>query len=246
MTILQTTIPSAERKAALAKEVHEMMVKTTWRIGVIDDNADVRRGLAAAIAPVTTLKVEVVEIPEGPAHADSASDFVRQELKGLSAIISDLHLKRRGGYSACNGDEIAYWSNRNEKPAILCSFLGPVDERSLRSRGGFLPVRASGKEIKASLLPRMLEQCVMEQFGLYPSWRQPSRTLARVAGRPSDREIDFVIPGWRESISVRLLADELPAEVSKAARPGLHCEVTTNVGARTQQELFFEEWRVLG
>jgi hypothetical protein len=89
-----------------------------------------------------------------------------------------------------------------------------------------------------------LSLCIDEFNGDFRQNRKPSRTLVRVEEVEKD-VVYLVVPGFSQQDVIRIRRGDLPRSIDEIVGKGrtrLHAFV--NLGAETEDELFFENWDV--
>ena len=212
------------------------------RVLIVDDDESVRNSYED---PIIDCDLEPYS-ESGPIA--SLNDYVGRVVSdGLQAAICDHHLKKRD-YSVVNGAELTAEFYRNNFPALLCTRWGDAQPEEIRKHRRYIPVLLSPEELDPESIYRGLEMCVREFDGELPASRRPWRSLVRLedfdpeAG-PQQR-VYVVVPSWNPHHVVTLFADTIPTDILGTLNAGTNrVFADVNVGAETESELYFVDWR---
>ena len=209
------------------------------RILVVDDDADARDAFGY---PIEELRITPV-MEKGP--IENLEMFVEGVADRAQAVVCDYGLKASGAYSAFNGDEVLAACYRRGIPGVLCTqYTDVVTEMNRRLRR-FIPslIKTSAPEpadIRASLL-----RCQDEINGIVHPAREPWRTLVRVCDVSDDANYcHVVVPAWSYNQVIRLYFRDLPESIRPRMTMGARLHAKVNIGARSFDEVFFDEWEL--
>lgn len=207
------------------------------RILVVDDDAGAREGFGY---PIEDLGITPVSEP-GP--ITDLDRFVEEIPDRAQAVVCDYRLKTDGAYSSFNGDEVIAECFRRGIPGLLCTQYTDVVVEMNRRLLRFIPslLRTSSptpQDIRASL-----HRCQEEIAGSVPPARRPWRTLVRV--RDAEEEAGHchvVVPAWNAHQAIRLYFHDIPDEIAPCMTAGARLHAQVNIGARSFEEVYFDEW----
>ena len=201
---------------------------------IIDDDPDARESYEYAIE-----ELELQPHPfEGPLL--DLPSFIAG-LKASDVLLCDYHLRKCSAYAPCDGDRLIAACYKANVPGILCTtFTDAVLRRDcLRYIPGLIK---NGNPAPEDLLTAW-DRCVSELEGKFEPWRQPWRTLIRVAEIDDKRQFVYVIvPPWDAGQKIRIDMDSLPCEIRERVEPDRRFHAMVNTGAESHEDLFFDEW----
>jgi hypothetical protein len=209
------------------------------RISIIDDQAPVRESYEFS---VEELGVEPVS-EAGP--LTPLAVFVKDVIQRAQAAICDYNLKVRD-YSPFNGAELAAAFYKSHFPAVLCTKWHSASIDDMRPYRRFIPLLVDPAKLDPSSIKSGIEACIREFAGEFLTIRRPWRTLVRVEDkRTSEQGVTFlyvVVPAWNSNEVVRLPSQIMPPNLLGNLRPGSRLHAKVNLGANSNEELFFEDW----
>jgi len=217
----------------------QILARTISRMSVVDDQEQVR---AVYEFVLDDLKVEAVS-EAGPFQ--SLAKCVEDIRKRSDAAICDLNLKVRD-YSTFNGAELVAAFYKTAFPAVLCTkwYSASIDE--MRPFRRFIPSLVEPEKLDTTSITAGIESCIREFEGKFLAARRPWRTLVRVEDiRPVGQGANFlfvIVPAWNSNQVVKLPAEIVPAPILKELKAGVRLHAKVNLGANSNEELFFEEW----
>jgi hypothetical protein len=191
---------------------------------------------------VRDLRLEPV--PEAGPLA-SLEEFAGEAAKRTQGAVCDYQLGARN-YAPFHGAAlVAAWYELGY-PALLCTKWeqAVIDEmRRFRPR---IPVLIKPSELDPDRLVAGLEVCIRELRGERTSSRRVWRTLVRVEDVSPDRNMRayVVLPAWDNERVVRIPVTDIPEAVRPAVKPDARLYAWVNLGAETNEELFFDRWEV--
>lgn len=211
------------------------------RIRLIDDD---RANREAWVYPVEELELGC-SLEEGPIN--DLQSYVRTVRENSDAVICDHHLKV-GPYSNYNGAEVVSRLSQSGVPAILCTRYEERIEEIRRYRK-HIPALLNPKELNPDSIVECLKDCILEIKGRLKPSRRPWRALVKVEDvdrviNENNPFVEFTLPGWDSSAVIRLLLSDMPKKMHDRIEPGYRCHVKSNIGAESQEELYFEDWEL--
>ena len=210
--------------------------RTFSKVAVVDDDKDVRASYAEVLED---LDVEPVEIFRLKGDAPSAWN---SSLMDCDAVLTDLVLKR-SGYAPFNGGRIAVEGARRKKPTVICTSYADVNQELLRCERRYVAAILPRSQFDLEPLRDGLLRSVGELEGQFTPERHPWRTQVEIVDVPSDANYVWVIVMGRSANEKTMVhTTELPAEVRKCVQPGMILHAKVNTGAKSAQDLYFDEW----
>lgn len=211
-------------------------VKSIRRMGVIDDDPYVRASYSEALEDLGFDPVEI----KGP--LEQVNRLFDGPLKGCDAVMTDLVL-RGSGYAPYNGGDIAVEGSHRRLPVLLCTAYDNVNVKLPRSQRRHAPAIIPRAQFDESLLLSGLERCIAEYDGFFTPDRRPWRTQIEVVDIDEDRNYAWVIVMGRSADErTSIFTAELPSAIQAGLGKGRILHAKVNVGARTAEELYFDEW----
>lgn len=205
---------------------------------VIDDDKSVRKSYELVIRDLSL----PVALQEGPLPA--LSNYIELVCREAQAVLCDHHL-RLAGYSPFNGAPLVAGLYQRGLPALLCTrwYEAAIDE--IRSVREFIPVILRPGELTPEAVEEGLRLCSAEISGKFRPERRPWRNLVRIEALDFDDghdDVFVVVPGWRSQEVVRIRSRDFPVGYKERLRPGLRLYAEINLGAETNEELYFRHW----
>lgn len=219
------------------------LISDIKRVAVIDDDPAVRRTYKWLLDDVGLEYLEQA----GPMRGiDTAINAVESS---ANAALCDHHLQKKN-YADFDGAEAVSLLYRKNFPAILCTTYQHARMYEIRRYRRYIPVLLEPGELDTDSLMKGFETCIAEFKGKFHTARRPVRQLIRVENielQPPGY-IEVIIGGWNPTDVVRIPLDHLPPEAQSLVRLAgqrtirFHAEV--NLGAESQESLFFDKWEV--
>jgi hypothetical protein len=214
----------------------EILDTSIERVSIVDDDPSVR---ASYEFSVEDLRLEPVQ-EFGPIR-DLAS-FVRRAMERTEAAICDHHL-RVSNYAVFDGAELVAEFYRLKFPAVLCTRWEKARIHEIRRFRRRIPVLLNPEDLSPENIAKGFEFCLREFRSEFSPNRRPWRTLVRVADADLAKGFfDVVVPGWDPREVIRLRVDEIPEGFRGCISLGARLHAHVNIGAESQEELFFEGW----
>ncbi len=215
--------------------------RTIQKVLVIDDEEDSREAWGFSVEDLGLVPVPV----RGP--LTNIERFLIQIPRKADAILCDYHLKTTP-YANFNGDDLVASCYKQELPGVLCTRFLDADIDIMRRHLRSIPALLKPSELDPDTLKRGLERCIREFRGEFDPSRKSWRTLIRIEDIEDIEPMGsiswfyVIIPGWNPAEAVRLPLDLLPSPLQRAIKPGIRLHARVNVGAESQQSLYFEDW----
>ncbi len=210
--------------------------KTIKRITIVDDDPGARESYEYILEDLHVQSVKET----GP--LDDMGKFLKRMMKQSNALLCDYHLKKKP-YAVFDGDELVEQCYKARFPAILCTSYTDYDLTLMRSRRRFVPTLLKPNNLDPGAIVNAFERCIKEFKGEFLPSRKPWRTLVRVEEVEFDEKYFYaVVPGWNPRKKIRLYFDDLPQEMQHLIRPGKRFHAQVNVGAKSEEELYFDAW----
>lgn len=209
------------------------------RVGIVDDEPEGRKTHKLAIDDMDAESI----LENGPLAA--LDDYVPDLKSRVSAALCDYHLKTRGDYASYDGDELAARLYQQNIPAVLCTKYSDWEVTQMRCYRRFIPwVMSYDEAANPDNLVHAFEICINEFKDNFSVTRRPWRTLVRFEEFDEDGEYCYVVvPGWDAQKRIRLLNSDCPDSILKQAKKGqIRCHAKVNIGAETDENLYFTEW----
>jgi hypothetical protein len=206
------------------------------RVAVVDDDRRVRASYEFPIEDLSLVPVQ----QEGPLM--DIDGFVCGASSQFQAAVCDHHL-RVSNYASFDGAELVARFYQAHMPAILCTRWEQARLEDIRRYRRFIPFLVKPDDLSPATLEYGFRVCIEEFRDSFAASRRSWRTVVRVADVQRDRSLlDVVVPGWNPHEVVRLRMDEIPSRLQAALAPEKRLTAHVNIGAETQEELFFEKW----
>ena len=210
--------------------------RTLRRIAVVDDDESVR---ASYIDDLRDLDVELVEVSGLQGDVSTAWE---SSIGNCDAVVTDLVLKR-SGYAPFNGGVLAVESRRRRIPAILCTSYSDVNQELLRRERRHVAAILPQALFDLDLIRDGLRRSIGELEGRFIPERRPWRTQIEIVDAPSGADYVWVIVmGRSPNEKVKVYTGELPLEVQTDINSGKILHALVNTGAKSAQDLYFDEW----
>jgi hypothetical protein len=214
----------------------EILDTSIERVAIVDDDPSVRASYKFSIED---LKLEPVQ-EAGPIR--DLKDFTRRAIERCEAAICDHHL-RVSNYAVFNGAELVAEFYNLKFPAVLCTRWEKAGIHEIRRFRRRIPVLISPDNLSPENIAMAFEACLREFRSEFSPSRKPWRTLIRIVDADPDRGFfDVVVPGWDPREVIRLRIDEVPESFRSRIASGSRLYAHVNIGAESQEELFFENW----
>ncbi len=214
----------------------EILDTSIERVAIIDDDPSVRDSYEFS---VEDLKLEPIQ-EAGPIR--DLDNFVIKAMAQSEAAICDHHL-RVSNYAVFDGAELVAAFYRLNFPAVLCTRWEKARIHEIRRFRRRIPVLLNPEDLNPENIAKGFEFCLREFRSEFSPSRRPWRTLVRVADADQIKGFfDVVVPGWDPREVIRLRTDEIPERFRRRIAPGVRLYAHVNIGAESQEELFFEYW----
>lgn len=205
------------------------------QVGVVDDSQDTRETISDDLRDV-----DLTPQPF-PGPFASTEQLLSTVWEGSDALVCDHHLSPRN-YAPCTGAEVVSRCYERQFPSVLVTKYGKaeVDQIRLYRRG--IPVLIPSDESNPDLIAKGFAVCVEEFNDRYTPTRKPWKNMVRIDDvnvNSNPINVYVVVPGWNESQVIRLPIDIFPAGVRDHVRPKERFFAHINMGAETQEELYF-------
>ncbi len=210
--------------------------RTLRRIAVVDDDESVR---ASYIDDLSDLDVELVEVSGLKGDVSTAWE---SSIRDCDAVVTDLVLKR-SGYAPFNGGALAVECRRRNIPAILCTSYSDVNQELLRCERRHVAAILPQALFDLELIHDGLRRSIGEIEGRFIPERRPWRTQVEIVDAPTGADYVWVIVmGRSPNEKAKVYKSELPLEVQNRVQPGMILHAVVNTGAKSAQDLYFDEW----
>lgn len=210
--------------------------KTIKRITIVDDDPSARQSYEYLLDDLYVQPVQEA----GPLK--DIGKFLKSMKKRSNALLCDYHLKKKV-YAAFDGDELVEHCYKTNFPAILCTSYTDSDITLMRSRRRFVPILLKPEVLNRDTIINGFARCINEFKGEFLPSRKPWRTLIRVEEvELAEKYFYAVVPGWNPRNKIRLYVDDLPREMQSLVTPGKRFHAQVNVGAKGEEELYFDAW----
>jgi len=211
--------------------------KTIKRITIVDDDPGARESYEYIWEDLNVLPVQET----GPLN--DIGKFLKRMMKQSNALLCDYHLKKRSPYATFDGDELMERCYSANFPAILCTSYTDYDITLLRSRRRFVPILLKPENLNRDTIINGFARSIKEFKGEFLPSRKPWRTLVRVEEvELAEKYFYAVVSGWNPRKKIRLYVDDLPREMQSLVTPGKRFHAQVNVGAKSEEELYFHAW----
>jgi CheY-like chemotaxis protein len=217
-------------------DIVQISMHSISRVAIVEDDETVRRSYSRMLEDMGLTGVELPgqyqTIEEAIVAGNDAQVFVCD------------HRLQRSGYAAFFGAELAAALYRQSKPAILCSkFAASSSGWEIALNRRWLPVVL--QEPDEDAISAGIEACISELAGEPATSRRPWRTLVRIEQVDQDVEVPLlrmVVPAWNSQCIVTRPINAAPEFLRAILTPGHRFHAGVNIGAETDDELFFCDW----
>ncbi|MEJ7590289.1 MAG: hypothetical protein WKF77_01970 [Planctomycetaceae bacterium] len=210
--------------------------RTLRRAAVVDDDPMVRAGYAEALEDLGIEPWDVREL------TGNLSDIWDSKFCDCDAVISDLKLMAPG-YAPFNGGTLLAECWRKKLPAVLCTSYSDVSQLLPRSERRRVAAILPRTHFDLGKLREGLLRSIGELEGRFTPERRPWRTQVEIVDVPNDSSyVWIIVMGRSPDEKVMVYTKELPAEVQGQVQPGMILHAKVNTGAKSAQDLFFDEW----
>lgn len=206
------------------------------RVGVIDDSEDTR----------DTISDELQDAQVEPAPFDgpfgTLNDLIGTVAAAADAVVCDHHLTPRN-YAPCTGAEaVANWY-ANRFPAVLVTRYEKAEIDEIRKFRKNIPSLIPSDEANPDTIVKGLQTCIEEFNGRFISPRKPWTNMFRIDDVDENAkpvQVYVVIPGWQSTEAIRLTRDMFPEALREHVKPDERFFAVMNLGAETQEDLYFD------
>lgn len=206
------------------------------RIAIVDDDENVREGLAYAI------ESEEWQPVDQPGPLGSIEDFLARNLAADGAV-SD-HKLAPAGYAQFSGAQLVAAWYRRRFPALLCTTYSRSAVDEFRSLRRWIPVIMPPEGLTPDTLGTGLELVERELRGDFVPERRPWRAIVRFTDYAAEnRTVYAKLAGWSsEAVALREVDLPEPLREIVTQRPGFHCYAEANLGTVSGDELYLSGW----
>jgi hypothetical protein len=216
------------------------MVQPTDSVAVIDDD----RGAAEAMSEIVRDAGFDPFVVTGR-RFEMVSDLVSHVQLNARAAVCDHRLRPRQ-LAAFDGAEAAVELMNVRIPSVLVTQYVDTDSHvSIRRWRRDIPVLLSRDDADSDRIKQGLDDCAREMMGEYLPGRRPWRTLIQVDGidqESGEQVVEARVPAWNPLKVVRFPSSLLPHGLRAAIAPGTYLFAEVNIGAETEEELYFSEF----
>ena len=206
------------------------------RIAILDDDQNVREGLAYAI------ESDEWEPVDQPGPLGTMDAFLARNIGAVGAV-SD-HKLAPAGYAQFTGAQlVAAWYQRMF-PALLCTTYSRSAVDEFRSLRRWIPVVMPPEGLTPDTLGIGLELVRKELRGDFVPARRPWRAVVRFTDyAPENRTVYVKLAGW-SSEAVALREVDLPDPLRKIVthQTDFLCHAEANLGTVNGDELYISGW----
>lgn len=210
------------------------------RVAVVDDDPNGRN----------TYKLTIEDMESTPVLENGPLTKLNLYVNGLqtrvNAAFCDYHLKKHGDYADFNGDELASCLYQRNIPVVLCTNYSDWEATLLRRCRRNIPRVISYEEACPETILNAFEMCIREFQDDFEVTRRPWRTLVRIEEYDEEGGYSYVVvPGWDSKKRIRVQNDDFSSEILEKAKKGLYrCHAKVNIGAESDEDLYFTEWEM--
>ena len=209
--------------------------KRVSRVLILDDEPTARDGYEYLIEDLDLEPVKVA----GP--VDTVKSFIAG-VQPTDAVVCDYHLKKHK-YAFCDGDVLVAECFKKGIPGILCTTFTDVDVTIRRDCLRYISALVKTNSPEPGQFVEAWRNCISEMNGAFGPKRRPWRTLVRVAEVDADgRYFYVVVPAWNPRQKVRLYYDSVSEGIQETLEPDMRFHALVNIGAASDEELFFDRW----
>lgn len=222
---------------------HSIAGRDISTVYIVDDSVDSRSTLRdelkfAAYTP---------RVIEGPFQ--TSQELFDSILNIADAVVCDHHLNTRN-FAPCSGAEaISHWYFARI-PSVMVTKWSKADVDQLRRYRRQVPVILTPEEASnTDNITKGFEICIEEFNDNFLPSRKPWRNLVRIEEVDTSTRhhiVYAVIPGWDSNEVVRFPIDIIPVDMHLYVKPGSRFYAKINMGAPTQELLYFSDFEYKG
>jgi CheY-like chemotaxis protein len=214
---------------------------TIERVGVVDDNSDNRETISDDLRDLE-LDPQPFAGPFG-----STEELVNSVMQGNHAVICDHHFTRN--YAPGSGAEaVAAWYQQHFPPVLVTAW-SKAEIDHIRKFRRYIPVLLTPRDANPDRIIKGFELCIGEFNNKFVPSRRPRKTLITIQDVDSTQtvpDVYIVLSGWNSGEVIRIPIDTIPPEYHSVVHPSERLYAFVNIGAETQEELYFDEFEYRG
>ena len=207
-------------------------------ITIVDDDPQYRESLAEELTD-HAFKANVIEGRYGKDLNRLVNDIIEFD---SGFVICDHRLQGRN-FASFNGAKVIRELSAAQKPAMLLTMYQDTNRLELRKNRVNLPVVVGRNEFDVNKIGAYAEICRREIAQDPIDERRAHRTLIRLEEvKKTQAGIDLfvVIPAWRPEECIVLPTDCVSTSLLPSLKSGAYLLADVNIGAPSQDELFFK------
>lgn len=212
------------------------------RVFVIDDNADARDAMAECVIDASLEPIIVNN------RLPSMNEFIQKLINNSDAAAIFDHRLMPGNYAGFTGAEAVASLYQRCFPALLVTKWSSADIDNIRRFRRFIPALIPSGGIEEETITNGLQQCLNEFEGHFTPERKPWRTLVRIEEDLSPESkmplVYAVISAWNPNQVIRFPLELIDRKYHKFVNAGVRFFAQINIGAKHQDDLFFEKFEL--
>jgi hypothetical protein len=212
------------------------------QVGVVDDSEDMRETIGDELRDADFIP----RLFEGPFR--TADQLVTTVMSGSQAVVCDHQLSPRN-FAPCSGAEaVAAWYDRHF-PSVLITRYSRSDIDQIRPYRRYIPVLLSPEEANPETISKGFEICFNEFHDRFLPSRRPWKTLLMIEDVDNSQRsplVYAVVPAWNSEVGVRFPLNIIGPPLREHVRPEEYFYAMVNIGAESQEELYFENFEYRG
>jgi len=208
-------------------------------VHVIDDNSEARLSYQDFLIALDLNPV----LENGPFA--QPTDVVHNIKNGSSGVLCDYMLNQTD-YADFKGAETVKCMYQKRIPAILVTKYGKAEIEEIREYRQWIPSLLIPDHLDEESLIEGFQSCIREFNDIISDNRKPWRTQVRVDFLEKERSVLYlIVPGWNSNQIIKLRFAAVPdAILEKILKNEKRFYVKTNLGADTEDELYFTDWEI--
>lgn len=206
-------------------------------VAIIDDKSDARESMVEIVEDADYHSVPIEN------RIDNLSTFLIDLKQNYQAAVFDHNLKA-GNFADFWGAEAVAKLNYQKFPALLVTRYSLADLDRIRPYRKNIPVIIQSEDAESKLITSGFEKCINEFNNIFTVDRASHKALLRVDDLDEEKNLVYVvIPAWNPETVVKLPMNivDIP---KKNIEPNIRLYARINIGAKSPEDLYFENFKI--